>query len=471
MKGLHILMRNILRKDKIKYLDYIFYFGFFCILLLWSMMLRFNDAPDELGRYSICQYIFNHGTLPHGGNPEIRLKDWGFSYAFQPILPYILGGYLMKFTALFTNNAYFYIIAARLVSVLCGTIMAVFVHALSKKIFKSYELQWIFTLLIMLLPQNMFMFVYVNTDSMAIMSSAIIVYAWYIGLESKWDYKSSILLAVGMIFCALSYYNAYGYILCSFILFTTYHFTYDKTNRRLLIDWNNFLRKGALIAVIVILGAGWWFLRNYLLYDGDILGLHTRTLYGEKYAALEHLKPSQAKTYYNAGFSLFRMLKETDYISMVSSSFIGRFGYMDIPLNGWIYSCYGIILSSGAIGLLFKSKKPILPTSMNAKNQYVLHFCMILCILLPIYLCTMSSYARDYQPQGRYLLPMLVPFMYYISIGLNKLFDIIFTYPLSRRIVIIALNCFFLFIVLSFMKSIVFANYWGAFYHFMIDLF
>lgn len=57
---------------------------------------------------------------------------------------------------------------------------------------------------------------YVNTDSLALLAAAMILYAWASYLREDWTWKNCILLAVGMAVCALSYYNAYGWILCSF---------------------------------------------------------------------------------------------------------------------------------------------------------------------------------------------------------------------------------------------------------------
>ncbi|MFA9378999.1 MAG: hypothetical protein ACERKZ_19985 [Lachnotalea sp.] len=425
-------------------------------------MLRFNDAPDELGRYRICQYIFNHGTLPNGGDMEIRMKAWGFSYAFQPILPYIIGGVLMKITALFTDNAYFHLISARFVSVLCGVIMAIFVRKIAKRIFIYARWQWIFTFLIMLLPQCMFMFVYVNTDSMALMSCAIIIYAWFCGLDTNWNYKSCFMLSLGIIFCAMSYYNAYALILSSIIIFIVYHVTFDKSKKNLNIDWNNFFKKGLFIILIVFIGTGWWFIRSYILYDGDFLGLRIRNEYAENYATTSYLKPSQAKTYYNAGLSLFKMLKETDYISVLASSFIGRFGNMSVVLHSWTYIGYAILFSCGIIGLFLRDLKFKILLSYNFKHTLVLNICMVLCIIIPIYLCTYSSYVTDYQPQGRYILPMIIPFMYFITIGLINFFNTIFTNKSFHYILTTILILWFLVIVYFFLKDMVFAFYWDT---------
>jgi hypothetical protein len=464
------LLEKVRKLNKEQYFEYLFYIALFCIFFIWSLMLRFNDAPDEQGRYSICQYIFHHGSLPHGGDMEIRIESWGFSYAFQPILPYILGGIFMKITSIFTENAYFYLIAARFVSVLCGVIMAVFVRKIAKRIFADSGWQWIFTFLIMLLPQCMFIFVYVNTDSMALLSGSVIVYAWLRGLDTSWDLKSCITLSIGIILCAMSYYNAYGFILCSVVIFMIYHISYNKTTKKLRINWNSLLEKGLLITLIVFIGTGWWFVRSYVLYDGDILGLRVRSVYGEKYAEVEHLKPSKVDTYYNAGLSIFRMLKDTDYIDDLSLSFIGFLGNMSIVLHSWIYNGYAFIFGCSALGLCLKKCKSVTKLNYNMKNSLSFHLSMILCIIIPVYLCTYSSYTRDYQPQGRYILPMIIPFMYFITIGLKKLFDILFVNKVFYYVVIKAFSIWFLAVVYFFMKDMVFAYYWNTFVNFIKTL-
>ena len=45
---------------------------------------------------------------------------------------------------------------------------------------------------------------------------------------------------------------------------------------------------------------------------------------------------------------------------------------------------------------------------------------MIFCMIMPFILSLYYSYATDYQPQGRYILPMLLPFAYYCVRGLCK---------------------------------------------------
>lgn len=395
----------------------------FGIFLAWSMMQPFGAPPDEAERYKITAYIVKHGTLPHGGDPEIMLDGWGFSYGFQPILPYILSAYFVRFVSLFTSSEYVILIAARMVSVMTGVVMAAIVWKLSEKLFREKSTALLFAFLVCLLPQCMFMHTYVNVDSMALMSSALIVYSWVIGLESGWNTKSCCFLGVGMGLCAMSYYDAYGFLLCSIFAFLSSFIHYDRREKKLRIEWKELLKKGFLAGGIAFLIAGWWFIRSAVLYDGDFLGLRTRDAYAEKYAA-KHLKPSMAPTWHNAGFSIIDMLRQSDYLNLLTKSFVGMFEHMKLPLPDWMYRIYFAVLG---LGLLFA----VLPMRKRKalklqKKRIVFHMSMIACILIPNWLCLWAAYDVDYQPQGRYILPMIIPFMYYVTLGFRKLLNPLF---------------------------------------------
>lgn len=452
-----------------------FYVFLFIILMWWSMMTGIGNAPDEKDRFAIANYIFNHWRLPAGWDMEVRIESWGFSYAFQPILSYMISALFMKVTALFTTSGYWYIIAARFVNVICGMIMAFFVRKTSRLMFVRKDIQWLFTVLVVFLPESMFMHVYVNTDSMALMSSAIIVCAWIQGMRYQWRYRDCILLSVGIICCALSYYNAYAFIMCSGIWFIVTFFT-RKTDGKMTVsniqwDWKPMLKKGMLIFAIVMAGVAWWFVRSYILYDGDFLGLEIRNKYGDMYA-VEYLKPSKAHTYYIAHLSLFRMLAETDYIRMLYKSFIGVLGNMDLYIPSWIYYFYTAVYGIGAIGFCIQSKAKKL---FDAKNK-TFYGMLILCIIIPIALCTYSAYVIDYQPQGRYILPMLIPFVYFIAKGWENLVERFATFAAVKgqaekgeriiRIVTGLLIMIVIVAVLHFFTSCIVVDRWDEFYTF-----
>ena len=101
-------------------------FGFY---LLWAVTQPFNSAPDEYMRYQIPEFIYQHGTLPNGGDPSIRNPIWGISYAFTPILSYIISAGFMKMTSLFTTDPFALLMSARMVSILCCVGFAFFCKA------------------------------------------------------------------------------------------------------------------------------------------------------------------------------------------------------------------------------------------------------------------------------------------------------------------------------------------------------
>ena len=212
------------------------------VTIFTEPMAKKGQASMIFRRYLIPQYIAEYGTLPNGYEESIRIPGYGFSYAFQPILPYMVQGYFMRLVKHFTTNADMLLYAARLVDFCFGLVMALFVLLLGRKWFRNPYLQYTFCFFVMFLPQSIFLHSYVNTDSCCMMSIAIILYGLTCGLEDHFTARSCVILSVGIIFCALSYYNAYGYILSSVLLFIAYHI--QRKDQKTDIDWKNFFKKG-----------------------------------------------------------------------------------------------------------------------------------------------------------------------------------------------------------------------------------
>ena len=72
--------------------EIIFYFLVFAAITCFAVIQTYGDPPDEINRFKVVKYIYNHGILPHGADPEVILAGYGASYAFQPMLTYIIQG-------------------------------------------------------------------------------------------------------------------------------------------------------------------------------------------------------------------------------------------------------------------------------------------------------------------------------------------------------------------------------------------
>lgn len=418
-----------------------------CLLFALAWILPFNEAPDEEMRYMIPQYIYRYGTLPAGYDAEVRNAIWGISYAYHPILPYIFGGYLMKLVAVFNDSDHALLMAARFINVLIGMGFYWYVLQIARKLFHSRLFRSFFIALLALLPQLLYLFVYVNTDAIAVFSSAIIIYYWLRGLETRWNRGACTGLAVGVSVCALSYFNAYGYALFSIILFVGTMIVFYRRKGAAFCT-QAILKRGIFIAVVVFLLCGWWFIRCGILYDGDFLGLSVGDKYAEQYAA-EDYKPSVRESLAEQGVPLDEMLTGPedgmDWLTSTYQSLIGCFGYMKYYMGLDIYEIHKRLFGLGMLGiglhcLLFvrrlrdtgrgKGRETLIPGYRNCEmcpaNFCILQVSLGCCIAIPILLSVYYSYCSDFQPQGRYIMPMIIPVMYFTASGVQRAYTLVF---------------------------------------------
>lgn len=402
---------------KEKYLKVLFVIFVFLVMLIWSIAQPVDEGPDEKMKYDIIKYIVEFGKLPHGGAAEVRSEIWGLSYGFTPILSYMIAAVFVKFASLFTANIAVMYIAARLVSVLCCTGMCVFVIKIADKLFKS-KIKWLFIIIATILPQLLFIGSYINNDSLALFSISIIVYGWIKGLESNWDYISCSILGVGLGICALSYYNAYGYILTSIIVFILSFFIKSE-RKKISVLLLNILKKGILVAGIAFLIAGWWFIRSWVLYDGDFLGLKISNEYAQEYA-MDKCKPSNIVTPDKEGLTLKEMLVDRNWIKITYFSFIATFSVMSFQMSKLFYLIYLGLIFAGGLGYILKCFTRKSWNLYRTKKEKLLLLSMfVINIIIPIGLSLYYSYYSDFQPQGRYIMPMIIPFAYFIVKGIE----------------------------------------------------
>lgn len=414
----------------------------FICMMTFTIVQPYGDGPDEINRFKLVEFIYNHGVLPVGDDPEVLIDGYGGSYAFQPMLTYIIDGYLLRALRVFEPSLEMRVLISRLVNVFLGLLTAIYVKKLSDLLFENKKTAWAFTLAVVFLPQNLFIHTYVNTDSMGLLSIAIVLYALMLGMKNDFSKHSCITLAVGIILCALSYYNCYGIILCAMLFMLFYFWKKCRTENTAgtltdgnldkntsshkelpVYDYKSLLYKSVFISVIVLVGIGWWFIRNAILYDGDFLAMEARALCAAQ-TCTEAYNPLTRDTYQKLGIPLMEMIFGTDYFTLVWKSFIAMFGPMLIPTHHYIYMAFKDLFFICVIGLFIPMKTSVL-TWAKTSQKWLTHAVMLLAVIIPVILALSYSYGYDFQPQGRYYLPMVVPFMYFLVMGAEKVIGII----------------------------------------------
>ena len=396
------------------------YLGLFAALVAVLIVFQpLNDPigltspPDESARYLVPKWICEHGTLPTGLEEEVRIPGYGFSYALYNMLPYIVMGYFMRFVSLFTASEHALLLAARFINLLSGLAMACAVWKIGKRLFREDRWRWLFCFGVMYEPGALFVHSFVTTDSFCLMSSALILLALLCIRQDGIRLRSALLLGVGIAVCALSYYNGYGLILTAVLLFPV--LLIREEGGRTVMPWRDLIKWGAFVSAIVLLGAGWWFIRAYRVLDGDFLGLRTRNelavLYGAPAASPEN-------SYAARGLSIWSMLFGTPFIPVLIVSLIGLYGSLKLGGGKLFYGLWLLLCGIGAAGAVAGFLR-VRKTRPGWRYWYI-HACMAVCILSPLVILLRYAYATDLQYQGRYLLPAIIPAAAYLVKGLRE---------------------------------------------------
>lgn len=383
----------------------------FLIYFSLSCFLPIYKAPDEIMRYDVSAYIAEHHRLPVGSDEEIINELWGFSYAFTPYLPSLLAAGIMEIVSVFSSDAVVMVIASRFINVLAAACCVRLGFRIGEKLFPKAESRFLYSVFIGFLPQIAFLSAYLNNDVFAVFASMLILLGWLYGKERHWNYKSCLFLGFAISLCALTYYNAYAWIACSVL----YYFGTVLQDESIENKWKYAIGHGCVIGLTVLALAGWFFIRNAALYEGDFLGINAQKACGELYA-VEALKPSNRMTWASEGKTIWNMLMETEWISYSAKSFFACFGALDIWVSAKYYLCYGGLMCTAAAGFAYGCLK----RKGKCENR-LLYICCALCMVIPVILSAYNSYSNDYQAQGRYLMPALPALVLCVTKGYQQI--------------------------------------------------
>lgn len=381
----------------------------FFVYLLWAVLfVTIYYGPDELMRLDILNFIYQNGRLPFGWEESLRHPMWGISYGFGFSLPYLIGALFMQFMSLFSASETALIIAARMTSVLCGVGVGCYAIRISRKLFSS-RTRWLFIVLMTLLPQVVFLSSYFNRDIFGLFTVTMIIYSWLCGVESGWSKQSCIHLALALGLCFLSYEFDYPFILGSFLL---YVFWYMKNRES--VSFREFIRKGLLIVGVVFLVCGWMFIRNAIIYDGDVFALKILDQYQELYA-VDSLKPSQISNYRAQGYPLLHALQDDWWKTNTCRSFLSMMGYMSVPAAQWVYDFFRLLLAFSGIGLIAGA---VMKKGKTERHGFVLT-ALVFSSSVTVFLSVYYSWNMDIQAQGRYIIGILPLFALFVSKGIE----------------------------------------------------
>ena len=236
--------------------------------------------------------------------------------------------------------------------------------------------------------------------SVPVVGVSVILYYCVKGYQEQWTIKNCIGLAVAFSICILSYYTVYPWVLMGGVFFVI-SCIYDS---RVENKFDYIGRRAGVIVGAVLVLTGWFFVRNAMLHQGDFIGLLSEGISREQ-MRIKGIELYEYKSSFQAGKSFWEFLSEkgVEWVRFTVQSCIGYFGYMLYPLPQILYRQYyvGIIIVFFVfLRLLRKTEKSFL---------FRLFWGMMLCSCVMVTgVSLVHSYFRDYEPQGRYIITVVL---------------------------------------------------------------
>jgi hypothetical protein len=420
-------MASTLQKVKLKgininvasYLKTIVLIIFIGVSLFLAFHLSINN-PDEMMRYMLPQYLYKHHSLPVGTQREVIANGANWSYAYYPqwLGPFV-STIFMTIIGLFNDSGQVMLFAARLTSVLAGTLSLFLIRRIVAYITNNEIISVLVMAMVAFLPQFTYLSSYVNNDIISVLGVAIIVYAMVRSLDDFWSVKNVVLLAIGVITTALSYMNAYGWILAAAMFYLTSAIYLVKQGKW---SWKSAIKTSCILVGVICIVVLPFFIRNYIIYH-DFTGMSAFHKAYMKYIVAGG-KPLQIP--YNGSF--FNLITDKNFYTWMQMSTIGRFGYLTVNMAPRWYLPFTYLFFFGVIlyiihvlkahGNVHLMKREAVSLYLSNILSGALLLGSVITIGLHLYYCLVI----DFQPQGRYIVTLLIPVAIIMAAGYNELF-------------------------------------------------
>lgn len=377
---------------------------------LWAWIIPFDGAPDEVHKYEITYFIWHNHHLPvFGPDADLYIREApgtrdGYVYGVSATYPfgaYLLAAILMVIVPV--SKPLMLLHVARLASVIFNLVTVYFAYRIVSTLFghRRYAI-WIAGL-IALIPQFTYTGAYVGDDAYLIAAMTWILWAVISGLEQGWTRKNQVQLASALVMATLGKFNVWVVVLPFVVL--AFFSTWD-------IDWPERLRAWAVMFLPPTLSLGGWLLRNIYLYH-DLFALDVGRVAWADYT--ERIGFNWI-TLAEQGYKFTDLFTQTDWLRTVFESFWGRFFYMDVVMDARIYN---VLLAGCSAGLIltlvafWRLRDTVLP-SATVKKFFI---CSLISLAILFAFSAATSFYNDYQPQGRYFFPLIVPIMVLLTLG------------------------------------------------------
>lgn len=396
---------------------------FFALATFYSLATPAWEAPDEDAHYAFILHLRKTGALPIqkvdavGAAHHAPLYYWVASLATLPVPTSAL-------TQTFPANPQFiwhghgseinyvrhttaeefpyagpaaFLHLARMVSVLMATATIVFIVLTGWEIFPAWPTVGLLAgILTACNPQFLFISGAINNDNLLVLATTVVVWQMMRTLRTMDSWRSWLWLGLWTAIGALAKIS--GLVLLGW---TGPILLIDSVRRR---AWASLVRRATALGAPVLLGIGWWLVRNQQLY-GDPLGWTTyRSIFVN-----------------NARQSPLTLADIQAFFTTQYHTFWASFGWTTIDAPAWYYAGISLLCGIGVFGLavfLFTRLD-----SLSHQQRVALACLGWLIVLYEGYMLWSIRVFDGSFYQGRYIFGLMVALNLFLSLGLHAVVE------------------------------------------------
>ncbi len=371
----------------------------FCVALTMAVQSRYNASPDEHDHFLAAEYYKKNSKTPKKGTDEAVFSynsTWNYSRVYNKELDYLLTG---KFSDLFKKMSIQSYKSIRFFNV--SLILLLFVLSL---VFPKYN---IIFLPFVIAPQPWYIMSYINNGALPLFLSFLLLIITeknkeFFHVDFNTNKKKYLLFLLGVILGAILLskrnYLIYGfsYLVYIFFLCNDYSISFELSLKKYIQ-----LYKPLLIIISIALVTFTVRIASIELLNDEpaVLSENVQDFYKKSQENRAQLfKTGRAgKDHYG---SYFESTKK--WISQSYNSFNGNYGYMQYSSSKKHYNKLLIIHILFIILLAYYSVK-------NYSKELLVCSLILIGVAGLLFFASsyLYSYMYDFQPQGKYLLPML----------------------------------------------------------------
>ena len=373
------------------------------------------QVPDEPAHYNYIRQLAENQRFP-----VIEMGDWDSEYQqqlldsgfdpqvtgeihrieyedHQPPLYYIVG-------AIFYRLSDGDLTTLRLYSLLLGLGAVLAAFFVVNQLFPA-PIALITAAVVAFIPQNLSMLSGVNNDAMAELVAGWTFYTivWYLRQDGEARLRDvifpGVMVGIAMLTKNTIYFVA-GIAVLAILL----------KARRMGWNWQTGAKQLIVFLIPALLMGSLWWVRNLDVYGGtDFLGLqrHDEVAAGQLQTddyIRNHLNGSKTQYFKN-------MVDETFH------SFWGQFGWMAVPMATRVYRILLLVCIAALTGIVIHAWREHWIKSLDSvQRETLLLFVLSMLLVLAAYILYNLQFK---QFQGRYLYPALIPFAFWLAVGIT----------------------------------------------------